>query len=389
MRKIIFMLIALFLLVSACDEKELEPISESLGKPGIVTDVKSEPVPGGVIITYRIPESEDILAVRSVYTLVNGEIYDATTSFYDNKLEITGYNDMNEHTVNLFTVNRAQETSNPVPVTFTPLESSLSKVSKTMKIISAFGGAQFSWMNTDEAPLTFEFMAQDSVGDLRTMKIITSQSDTMKQALRGYDPSPLVFATIIRDNWGNVSDTIYPPGHTVLPLFEEKLDKNKMSIMKLGSDASFTNWEGMDCYLIDDDPGNFGHSANSSLPAAFTIDLGVTAKLSRLVMFQRDGFPYAWGNPKNFYVYGCDHRPEQDGNWDDWTFIMHCTINKPSGSPVGTNTDEDMESLEAGHEFSFDLNQTSLRYIRIRILDTWGGSTFTHPAEVTLYGEEE
>ena len=109
-----------------------------------------------------------------------------------------------------------------------------------------------------------------------------------------------------------------------------------------------------------------------------------------LVMFQRKGgYGYIWGNPKNFDVYGCDHRPGQDGNWDDWILLMHCTILKPSGSPSGTNTDEDMEALEAGHEFAFDLNQAPLRYIRIRILDTWGGSTFTHPAEVTLYGEEE
>ncbi len=389
MRTIIFTMTALLFLVSACDEKELEPISGSLGKPGIVTGIETEPVPGGVTITYRIPESEDILAVKGVYTLPSGKTYEATTSFYENKLEITGYNDMNEHTVNLFAVNRAQEMSDPVPVAFTPQESSLSKVSKTMEIISAFGGAQYSWLNPDEAPLTFEFMAQDSLGNLNTMKIITSEADTMKQALRGYDPEPRVFAALIRDNWGNASDTIYPPGKTVLPLFEEKLDKSNMSVMKLGSDASFTNWEGMDSYLIDDDTETFGHSASSSLPAAFTIDLGVTAKLSRIVMFQRDNFVYSWGNPKNFEVYGCDHRPGQDGDWDDWTLIMHCTIIKPSGSPVGTNTDEDVAALEAGHEFAFDLNQAPLRYIRIRILDTWGGSTFTHPAEVTFYGEEE
>ena len=387
MRTIIFMLITLLFLVSACDEKELEPISGSLGKPGMVTKIQTEPVSGGVRITYRIPEAEDILAVKGVYILSNGKTYEATTSFYENKLEIAGYNDTLEHMAEVFAINRAQETSDPVSVSFTPLESSLSKVSKTMEIISAFGGAQFSWLNPDNAPLTFEFIAQDSVGDLRTMKIITSEADTMKQSLRGYQPEPRVFATIVRDNWSNASDTIFPPGKTILPLFEEKLDKGKMSIMDLGSDASFTNWEGADAYLIDDVYTNFGHSANSSLPAAFTIDLGVTAKLSRVVMYQRDNYVYAWGNPKNFEVYGSETRPSQDGNWDDWTKIMNCTIIKPSGSPVGTNTDEDVAALKAGHEFSFDLDQEPLRYIRIRILDTWGGSTFTHPAEVTLYGE--
>lgn len=375
------------LLLAGCEEKTPGPISESLGKPGMVTNIQTEPTPGGVEITYRIPEAEDILSVKGVYTLSNGKTYEANTSFYENKLEISGFNDLLEHTVTVFAINRAQETSDPVSVTFTPLESSLSKVSKTMEIISAFGGAQYSWLNPDHAPLTFEFVAQDSVGDLKTMRIITSQADTMKQALRGYQPEPRIFAAIIRDNWDNASDTIFPPGKTILPLFEEKLDKGKMSVMKLGSDANFTNWEGADAYLIDDVYTNFGHSPNSSLPAAFTIDLGVTAKLSRIVMFQRDNMVYSWGNPKNFEVYGCDHRPSQDGDWSDWVKIMHCTIIKPSGSPVGTNTDEDVAALAAGHEFAFDLTQAPLRYIRIRILDTWGGSTFTHPAEVTFYGE--
>lgn len=387
MKTNIYMLIALLFMISACNEKELEPISASLGKPGIVTDIKTEPLPGGVSITYRIPDAEDILAVKGVYTLANGKTYEATSSFYENTLEISGYNNTLEHTVQLFAVNRAQETSDPVSVTFTPLESSLSKVTKTMEIISAFGGAQFSWLNPDKAPLTFEFLAQDSLGVIKTMKIITSQADTMKQALRGYKPEPCVFASIIRDNFNNASDTIYPPGKTILPLFEEKLDKLKMSVMKLGSDANFTNWEGTDANLIDDVYTNFGHSPNSSLPAAFTIDMGVTAKLSRIVMYQRSNFVFSWGNPKTFEVYGCAERPAQDGNWDNWTRIMHCIIIKPSGSPVGTNTDEDVAALEAGHEFSFDLNQIPLRYIRIRILDTWGGSTFTHPAEVTIYGE--
>jgi hypothetical protein len=78
-----------------------------------------------------------------------------------------------------------------------------------------------------------------------------------------------------------------------------------------------------------------------------------------------------------------------DGSWDDWTKIMNCTIVKPSGSPLGTNTDADIAALKAGHEFTVDVNAGVFRYIRIRILDTWGSSTFTHPAEVTIYGAVE
>lgn len=214
----------------------------------------------------------------------------------------------------------------------------------------------------------------------------------MQQTIRGFEPIPRKFGVILSDRWENYSDTIFPAGNgTVTPLYEEKLAKDKMSIMKLGNDASYTNWEGMDNYLIDDDPETFGHSANSSLPAPFTIDLGVTAKLSRIVMTQRfygDQY-YNWGNPKTFEVYGIDKRPSQNGDWSEWTKLLDCEIIKPSGLPVGTVSDEDLTAAEEGHEFVFPLETPPMRYIRVKILSTWGGTTFTHPAEIDVYGEAE
>lgn len=381
--------IVLSLIICSCSEKQLEPISGSLNKPGVVTEITTEEIPGGVVISYRIPDSEDILAVKGVYTLADGKEHTTTASFYENKLIVQGYNDVEQHEVELYAVNRAQEVSDPVTVSFRPLESSLSKIAKTISIISDFGGAQFNWKNEDKAPVTMEFLAQDSVGLMQVMKIITTQSDSSRQSLRGYEPEPRMFAVIVRDNFGNASDTIFPSRGAITPLFEEKLNKRNMSVMKLTNDASFTNWEGMDSYLIDDDHDTFGHSANSSLPAPFTVDLGQVAKLSRIVMFQRkysDSY-YNWGNPLTFTVYGCDRKPSQSGDWSEWTKIMDCEIIKPSGSPSGTVTDEDMTTAELGNEFAFELTQIPLRYIRIVINSTFGGTTFTHPADVDFYGE--
>lgn len=381
--------IVLSFIICSCSEKQLEPISGSLNKPGVVTEITTEEIPGGVVISYRIPDSEDILAVKGVYTLADGKEHTTTASFYENKLIVQGYNDVEQHEVELYAVNRAQEVSDPVKVSFRPLESSLSKIAKTISIISDFGGAQFNWKNEDKAPVTMEFLAQDSVGLMQVMKIITTQSDSSRQSLRGYAPKPRMFAAIVRDNFGNASDTVFPSRGAITPLFEEKLNKRNMTVMKLTNDASFTNWEGMDSYLIDDDHDTFGHSANSSLPAPFTVDLGQVAKLSRIVMFQRkysDSY-YNWGNPLTFTVYGCDRKPSQSGDWSEWTKIMDCEIIKPSGSPSGTVTDEDMTTAELGNEFAFELTQIPLRYIRIVINSTFGGTTFSHPADVDFYGE--
>lgn len=374
------------LILGACAEKNLEPTSPSLGKPGVITDVSVEATPGGAIVSYRIPNSEDILGVKAVYTITNGRQQEVSSSFYDNKLTIVGFNDMSEHTADIYVFNRALELSDPVTITFTPLESPLSKVEKSMAIINDFGGAQFQWANELKAPIVFDFLAADSVGQMVTRRIASSEAETMQQSLRGFKPEARKFAVVLSDQWGNYSDTIT---ETIIPLFEEEMPKSAMSIMKLGNDASFTNWEGTDNFLIDDDTENFGHSANSSIPAPFTIDLGVEAKLSRIVMYQRffSDLYYNWGNPQKFEVYVSATRPAQSGDWNGWTKVMDCEIIKPSGLPISDNSDEDIAVAQEGHEFAFPLDLPPARYIRINILSTWGGTTFTHPAEIDVFGE--
>lgn len=384
--KRIYLFLLLASILFSCTEKTLDPTSSSLGKPGAVTDVAIESAPGGAIVTYRIPNSEDILGVKAVYTLSHGKKHEVTTSFYDNTLNIVGYNDMEEHTADIYVFNRALELSDPVRIKFTPLESALSKVKKSIEIVNDFGGAQFSWINELKSPIVFEFLAADSLDQMITRRISSSEADTMRQSIRGFQPDPRRFAVIANDQWGNYIDTIY---QTITPLFEEEIPKDDMSVMKLSNDASFTNWEGMDTYLIDGTIENFGHSANSSLPAPFTLDLGATAKLSRIVMFQRfysDQF-YNWGNPKKFEVYVSASKPSQNGDWSSWTKVLDCEIIKPSGLPIGTSTDEDMALAEEGHEFAFPLDLPPARYVRVKITTTWGGTTFTHPAEISVFGE--
>jgi hypothetical protein len=80
--------------------------------------------------------------------------------------------------------------------------------------------------------------------------------------------------------------------------------------------------------------------------------------------------------------------PSQSGDWSEWKKIMETAIIKPSGN--GSNvTDEDLNAAINGHEFTFDLGQEPVRYIRIVVKSTWGSTTFTHPAEVDVYGERK
>lgn len=369
----------------SCSEKEMSPISNSLGKPGVVTDVVAKSSPGGALISYKIPDTEDLLAVKGMYVLSTGKQCEVIASYYENKLNIQGYNDMEEHTVTLYAVNRAGEKSDPVMVSFIPEESPLNKAAKTASIEPDFGGARFLWKNSEKAPLNIELLGPDSEGKVSTLNILTSNIENNTYSVRGFTSDLATFSMVISDNFGNYSDTI---SAELIPLFEEKLNKKKMRIMHLDSDADFSMYGCNEANLLDDDPETYVHTANNVMPAAFTVDLGTMAKLSRFVIHPRNIFNYyAHGNPKKMEVYTCDHTPNPNGDWSEWTKIMDCEVVKPSGLPGQTVTDLDLETAKKGFEFSFDLEQPPMRYVRVLITSAWDATSYTSPAEVTFYGE--
>ena len=395
--KLIYFITVIGLLFS-CSEKELEPINSRKGKPAPVAEVKTESIPGGVIISYVIPKDNDVLSVKAVFTLTNGKQLESVASFYENHLTIEGYNDKVEHEALLYTISRAQELSDPVSVRFTPLESPLSKATKTISITSDFGGAYFTWKNEHKVLLTAEMFAETDNGKMTTARIVASKLDSAYFSIRGYEPNPRKFAIIFKDNWDNVSDTIYPAGGTVTPWAESALNKKQWSVFKIGGnyltgDGTFTNWEGRDEYMFDGDVQTYGHSYSGSLPANITIDIGKKARLSRVLFFQRYGASaltyYNWGNPRRIIVYGRAEAP-QTGQWDEWTELIDYTVIKPSGtnSNIEICTDEDMQAALNGHEASFPKSSNVYRYLRFRFVTSWENRPYVHPAEITLYGQE-
>ena len=385
------------LLFFACEEKQLEPINESKGKPAPVSDVMVMYAPGGAILSFKLPPDDDVLAVKAIYTLSNGKVRESITSFYGDNLKIEGYNDTNEHEALLYTVSRSQELSDPLLVKFTPQESPLSKAIRTMEISSDFGGAYYTWKNPDKVLLTAEILVEADKGEMQTARIVTSNLEAPFFSIRGYEPTPRKFGIILKDNWDNLSDTIYPAGGTVTPWLEMTLDKNLWSIYKvngsyLPGDGTFTNWEGRDEYMFDGDVNTFGHSYSGSLPVGITIDLGKPAMLSRVTFFQRfqNGVYYSWGNPRRIIVYGRKDAPI-NGNWDEWTQLIDYTMVKPSGTndQYTVNTDEDRLAALNGHEASFPISSDSYRYLRFRFMTSWENRPYVHPAEITVQGVYE
>lgn len=393
MKKIYIIMLVAGLWLSACTEKQIAPISAATGIPDAVTNVQAEPIAGGVIVKYRIPNMEDILGVKAVYQLSNGKTAEKLASFYQDEMTLEGFIDENEHTVTLYTLNRAMQESEPVEVTFRPKQSALSKAAQSMIITRDFGGAQYSWSNEDRGQLNLELIAEDSTGIMAAMRILTTSSKEGLQSLHGYNTDPRWFAAVFRDNFGNASDTIFPTNISgermqISPLYEEKINKKGMEIMLLNNDQSFSK-EGSDANLINDNLDDYGHTEYSNaLPAAITIDLGQKVKVSRVVVNARlyNGSYYSWGNPRRFTIYTCDHEPSQSGDWNEWNKVIDCEVIKPSGMD-GKDTDEDIEAGQNGAGFSFPLEAEPTRYVRLNITKIWTNNQFCHISEITIYGD--
>ncbi len=406
MKKIIKIniIVAVFLsLLTACKEDYThEPGLVDGNSPAAISDVEVIPLHGGVKITYKIPKDKDVLYVKAVYTNSKGETKDVKSSLYKKEVVILGFDDVAERTVKLYAYDRSENQSAPYEVSFTPLTPPIEVIKQNMKITTDFGGARFAWENKEKAPISILLLAKSDRGEMEVVETVYTSQSEQNYSIRGFDTIPRVFAAVIRDRYDNFSDTIYAttPNKMLKPLWEEEIDKKKFQKLILANDTNWDAWEGDYTNFYDgslDHPSIIHSSGSHPSPQIFSIDLGQVVKLSRLKIYQRSAteehFAYTHGNPKTYTLYGAKELPKKaDGSVEDsleegkgWIKLRDCESIKPSGSPLGTNTDEDMDHFRAGDEYTFD-NAPPLRYFRIAFHKTWDGAGYMTAAEMTLWG---
>tara|TARA_R110002049_G_scaffold279865_1_gene458962 strand:+ start:111 stop:1304 length:1194 start_codon:yes stop_codon:yes gene_type:complete len=392
--KKIFTLLAISLFpITGCEEDyEHSPIAKDINAPKPIENLIYEPIHGGFNISYDIPDDKDILYVKASYINTKGEVSEVRASSYSNKIQILGFGDTSERTVDIFVVDRAENVSKAVSFTAKPLESPVNVIKETMSITEDFGGAKFHWINEEKVPIVIGLLAQEDDGSLVEVETVyTSQSET-SNSLRGYDAVPQKFAAVIRDRYDNISDTIYPATEDklLIPLFEERLDKTKFKKLILSNDTNWDAWEGDYTHFYDDNMETIVHTqGDHPMPQIYSIDLGVVVKLSRFTLHQRlshgDAHAYTHGNPKKYTVYGAKELPEDNGTMEGWIELKDCESIKPSGLPIGQNTDEDIDHLYAGDEYTFD-EAPEIRYFRIAVTETWDGAGYINASQITFWG---
>lgn len=126
------------------------------------------------------------------------------------------------------------------------------------------------------------------------------------------------------------------------------------------------------------------HTGGYGMPQWFTINLGQEVQLDNFRLWQRENALYNVANPKVFEVWGSNN-PNADGSWDSWTKLQTFTSFKPSGLPAGQNSDADNAYAKAGEKFVFPAGIPTVKYLRIKVLQTWGNTTYLHLSELTFF----
>lgn len=392
----IYLVIFAFTL-SCSKEKYVEPINSD-NAPAPVTGISAKALAGGATITYKLPADPNLRYVKALYT-VNGQQREAIASQYTNTLTVLGFPDTLEHEVKLYSVSKGEQMSKePAIVKIKPLLPPLMEAYNSLQVKPTFGGISLTMQNSSQASLAVMILTPDSTNKLSVLETYYMSSANGLYAVRGFDSIPTPFSFVVRDRWGNLSDTL---SGTYKPIYETQIPKNKFAALNLPTDtyaphlvlgATYTMdkiWDGK----TGNSPGlPIFHTAPSAepMPKWFTFDMGVKVLFSRFKLFHRqpgDVHAYKAGDPKHYEIWGSATAPNSNGSWDGWTKIMDCHSYKPSGEANPNVTSEDINfACIQGEDFTFPEDIPPVRYLRIKIIETWGGTSFFFIDEMSFWG---
>lgn len=388
MRKnMIFTLCAVLALAIGCTDVKNEPINKGDGIPEKVTDVKWKPIAGGADISYTLPADASLLYVEAVYTLQSGEVKNVKASFYQNSLQIIGLADTDPCRVELYSVGRNEHRSEPIELEIVPLDPPVQTVFKSLSMEETFGGIRVRFDNESEANVVITVVTRDEEGVFIPAETYYTKRAKGDFAARGFRPEKREFGVFVRDQWLNLSDTLFM---SLTPVYEEELDKSKFRKVDLDGcthTAHVGSFEG----LWDGSTGNIFHTKpGSGLPQWFNFDTGVTSVLSRFRLHHRPDKSaqgvYNGGDPKIYEIWGSND-PDKDGGWDNWVLLGTFESTKPSGTPTGTLTSEDYQfACVDGEDFDFPSDIPPVRYLRFKINKVWGALDHMYIAELTFWG---
>ena len=386
---ILLLLISIVVSCESEDKKDTTP-------PGEVTITSTEATYGGAIISYTLPNDDDILYVRADYTNGKGEAVFRTVSKHVNQIEVSGFVVEEDVTVSLTVVDENQNKSKAVEHEIRPLQSFIYLVQESIEIVPDLGGVQVSWENIEEKTVFIYLHIAD--GDEEETRILSSSNATENIFVRGLEAKELGFSTKVEDFDGNITSLIEEGYYT--PLFEEKINKDTWALVSnLSIDGNA--YEGATVNFWDDVVDTFETNSDNSYfiinrndnggvlrwPLDIVIDLNKKVKINRFKIWQR-AFWYNGPGDQPYY-----YQSENLRSFDlfvsmdksEWALLGSFQIEEPTNGDISQAL---LDEAVAGHNFNLDEISPEFRYLKFSITSNFGSDSFCHGSEISLFGRD-
>jgi hypothetical protein len=268
------------------------------------------PLYGGARIYYEIPSDEDLLSIDAAYTNTKGEKVWFSVSYFQDSIDVYGFSDTLEHVIQLYSVDRAGNTSEIISVPVTPLEPAYTRVAKSLSVKPGFSSFFMDWVNELEQNINvYADFSYTQQGKLNEHKLIyTSNLSEERWFVRDLyltAQEPISLKIRVEDSYGNITDYIDKGQMTLLE--DELIPKDKWTLPDTNDSIDgvpqgfFAGYEGRASFLIDDiiddgvngnythtqQRGRTGFAKDGNAPWNVLINLGDEYEISRIVTHQR------------------------------------------------------------------------------------------------------
>lgn len=394
MKKLLFLTILIFA-VSSCSKQD----DGDTTPPSVLTVNSVTPTNGGGIISYTLPNDDDILYVRAEYTNSNGVDVSRASSSYNNSIEIDGLNQTTALTITLYVVDENYNQSAPIYVELVPLESFIYLVQESIEVNTDLGGFRINWENI-QSKTVYVFVHINN-GSEEEVRILSSNNSSESIAVRGLPSEEITISTRIEDFDEN-STTLEEKG-TLTPLFEQVIDKSTWTLVASQS-VNGNAWEGASVNFWDDVIDTTNNNSDNSYfmiwrdlnggslnwPLDLVIDLNKNVKVTRFTVWQRaywyngpSDIPYYFQeeNMKSFTIYASNDAQV-------WEELGQFDIGDPRDSE-GNIPQSALDSAANGHEFELDEVSESFRYLKFSVTSNYGSEAYVNGSEITMYGLDD
>jgi hypothetical protein len=391
MKKLLLLTILIFA-VNSCSKQD----DGDTTPPSVLTIDSVTPTNGGGIISYTLPNDDDILYVRAEYTNSNGVDVSRASSSYNNSIEIDGLNQTTALTITLYVVDQNYNQSAPIYVELVPLDSFIYLVQESIEVNTDLGGFRITWENI-QSKTVYVFVHINN-GTQEEIRILSSNNSSESIAVRGLPSEEITISTRIEDFDEN-STTLEEKG-TLTPLFEQVIDKSTWTLVASQS-VNGNAWEGASANFWDDVIDTTNNNSDNSYfmiwrdlnggsldwPLDLVIDLNKNVKITRFTVWQRafwyngpSDVPYYFQeeNMKSFNLYASNDAQV-------WEELGQFDIGDPRDSE-GNIPQSALDSAANGHEFELDEVSESFRYLKFRVTSNYGSEAYVNGSEITMYG---